>query len=220
MRTGIAILFALVATVADCLARSDGPICSFNAHSDVHAMWKQAEYGGEGDPTSFNNMIVYLMNTGRWPVIKYGDGMGAPHVVFVSGYKNASIGYPSGSSDVPNPQMILVADVDWIKKNATEGQTDWGLEAVFAHELGHLLYQHTPRVSPEISRRQELEADEFAGYALHQVGLKYDLDVSLRDAQAIVGIIAPVEIKDDASHPVKADRLAAIARGWNSIASR
>jgi Peptidase family M48 len=41
---------------------------------------------------------------------------------------------------------------------------------ILGHELGHLYYGHTPKVSPERSREQEMEADRFALELMRRIG--------------------------------------------------
>ena len=83
--------------------------------------------------------------------------------------------------------------------------TDWGLASILAHEVGHHLNGHTLK-SGGSNHRIELQADEFSGFVLARMGC------SLEDAQAAVNKMLPDE--GSATHPAKADRLAAIEKGW------
>ena len=93
--------------------------------------------------------------------------------------------------------------------NALDRRTgnQWASISVLAHEVGHHLKGHT--VSGQGSNpANELEADEFSGYALRKMG------ASLADAQATMKLIASENAS--ATHPGKANRLAAIENGWES----
>ena len=93
--------------------------------------------------------------------------------------------------------------------NALDRRTgnQWASISVLAHEVGHHLKGHT--VSGQGSHpASELEADEFSGYALRKMG------ASLADAQATMKLIASENAS--ATHPGKANRLAAIENGWES----
>ncbi|HEX6845967.1 MAG TPA: hypothetical protein VF144_03260, partial [Chitinophagaceae bacterium] len=93
--------------------------------------------------------------------------------------------------------------------NALDRRTgnQWASISVLAHEVGHHLMGHT--VSGQGSQpATELEADEFSGYALRKMG------ASLADAQATMNLIASEH--GSATHPGKANRLAAIEDGWES----
>ena len=85
-------------------------------------------------------------------------------------------------------------------------QTNWAVYSVMAHEIGHHLQGHT--LSPGGSRPDmELEADDYSGFILAK------LDSSLANAK-----VAMKTLGSDVSsgtHPARADRLAAIERGWN-----
>jgi hypothetical protein len=93
--------------------------------------------------------------------------------------------------------------------NALDRRTgnQWASISVLAHEVGHHLKGHT--VSGQGSQPgTELEADEFSGFALRKMG------ASLADAQATMKLIASENAS--ATHPGKANRLAAIENGWES----
>jgi hypothetical protein len=93
--------------------------------------------------------------------------------------------------------------------NALDRRTgnQWASISVLAHEVGHHLKGHT--ISGQGSQPStELEADEFSGYALRKMG------ASLADAQATMKLIASES--GSATHPGKANRLAAIENGWES----
>lgn len=100
-----------------------------------------------------------------------------------------------------NPSFIN--DLDNIAKDR------WASISVLGHEIGHHLLGHTlDGRGSQIPK--ELEADEFSGLVLRRMG------ASLQQAQLAMKLIASPYAS--ATHPGENDRLAAIARGWNSTA--
>jgi Zn-dependent protease with chaperone function len=81
--------------------------------------------------------------------------------------------------------------------------------ALLAHEVGHHLNGHTLRRGGS-KPALELEADEFAGYILGQLG------ATLQQSQNVMNYIA----KDEASstHPSRSSRMLAIEKGWDKAA--
>lgn len=86
---------------------------------------------------------------------------------------------------------------------------NWGVVALLAHEVGHHLNGHTMRKGGS-KPKLELEADEYAGFVLYKLG------ASLRQSQSVIYLIA--REKGSRTHPARAARLAAIAKGWNKAA--
>ncbi len=85
----------------------------------------------------------------------------------------------------------------------------WAAMTLIAHEMGHHLNGHTIRKTgskPEL----ELEADEFAGFVMHQLG------ATLEQAQEVMFYISRTEAS--ATHPDRNSRLLAIQKGWNKAA--
>jgi hypothetical protein len=85
----------------------------------------------------------------------------------------------------------------------------WAVMALLAHEVGHHLNGHTLRRGGS-KPALELEADEFAGYILGQLG------ATLQQSQNVMNYIA----KDEASstHPSRSSRMLAIEKGWDKAA--
>ena len=96
---------------------------------------------------------------------------------------------------------------------------DWSSFAILAHEVGHHIKGHTVDVtmysegiikpkSLEIKRKQELEADEFAGFVMARLG------TSLNNALSFTKIFTE---KDDtySTHPTKSKRVIAVRKGYN-----
>lgn len=91
--------------------------------------------------------------------------------------------------------------------NATRNK--WSVMALLAHELGHHLNGHTIRKGGS-SPALELEADEFAGFALYKLG------ATLGESQTVMHFIAKTE--ESKTHPSRTSRLQAIEKGWKRAA--
>ncbi len=85
---------------------------------------------------------------------------------------------------------------------------DWKVLTILAHEIGHHINWHLVNPEPGMTQiSMELEADEFAGYAMYMMG------ATLRQAQ--LAMQNPnVSERDSYTHPGRAKRLAAIERGY------
>ena len=104
-------------------------------------------------------------------------------------------------------QRYIVYDNRFLENLDRYAGTKWASISVLAHEMGHHYYNHTVTGSGSTPPK-ELEADYFSGYVMAKMG------ASLEAAEAAMEQIASPQAS--ASHPAKADRLNAIARGWNS----
>ncbi|MGV3601384.1 MAG: hypothetical protein ACO1N1_09275 [Dyadobacter fermentans] len=78
--------------------------------------------------------------------------------------------------------------------------------SILAHEIGHHILRHT-----RSTKLNELAADEHSGWVMQK------LNVGLDEAQSAIDAIAPMD--SSMTHPGKADRLAAIKRGWEAGAA-
>jgi hypothetical protein len=117
-------------------------------------------------------------------------------------------------ANVPNAAAVFYNNKRYILYNPTFirqidriASNDWASISILAHEIGHHVKGHTFNQSGS-SHKNELEADEFSGYALRKMG------ANLEDAQLAMNMIAGAA---SATHPGKFDRLAAIAKGYNSV---
>lgn len=110
-----------------------------------------------------------------------------------------------------NPRFLSrVKGLNFSTATITAGSQDWIAVAIMAHELGHHLNMHLINQRSELTLREmELEADETAGRLLYLLG------ASLTDAQKVMYSSA-VSVEGSSSHPPRAQRLAAIAKGWES----
>lgn len=115
-------------------------------------------------------------------------------------------GTPNAAAVVVNGRREILYNPAFFAKLNDNVCPDWGVLSVLAHEIGHHLQGHTLRYSPD-PLRDELEADEFSGFILQRMGA--DLDDALRTAEALM------PEQTTAGHPPRAQRVAAISRGWN-----
>lgn len=100
--------------------------------------------------------------------------------------------------------------LDEISKNV---KTNWSNTMILAHEIGHHLNGHTLNFgNKEETRKEELEADEFAGFILGKMG------ASKKEAIAAMnGIPHPdCDLEYFSDHPCKTKRVEAIKIGWSN----
>lgn len=107
-------------------------------------------------------------------------------------------------------QRFIVYDNSFLEKLDSYAGTRWASISVLAHEMGHHYYNHMLN-STGSNPPMELQADFFSGYVMAKMG------ASLDEAEVAMSKIASPQASS--SHPGKADRLNAIAKGWNSAAS-
>lgn len=110
------------------------------------------------------------------------------------------------ADDTGTPRRVIAYNPAFIAQVAqATGDHNWAPISVMAHEIGHHLSGHTIRrggSQPPV----ELEADQFSGFVLHKMG------ASLADAQRALNALVP--LRGSATHPGRAERLSAVARGW------
>jgi hypothetical protein len=104
-------------------------------------------------------------------------------------------------------QRWIVYDNVFLEDIDAYAKTKWASISIMAHEMGHHYYDHV--VSGKGSNvPSEIEADAFSGYVMQKEG------ATLEQALAAMKTIGTE--RQTATHPAKADRLAAITRGWNA----
>ena len=113
--------------------------------------------------------------------------------------------------NIPNAMAIvyegfryILYNNEWMKKN-----TRWTKMAVLAHEVGHHINGHTlSGYSLEESRKVELEADDWAGYAMAKLGasLTQTLEISKK---------FPTDDDTFSTHPNRSKRVASLKKGWS-----
>ncbi len=102
---------------------------------------------------------------------------------------------------------LIVYDGSFMKKANDLSKSDWGALSILAHEIGHHLQGHTI-IEGGSDPAKELEADEFSGFVMYQMG------ASLKDAQA--AIYKLTSDYDGGTHPARPKRLAAIKKGYDN----
>lgn len=104
-----------------------------------------------------------------------------------------------------NGERLIVYDGSFMRRVNSLAKTDWGAMSVLAHEIGHHLQGHTLKAGGSDPER-ELEADEFSGFVMYQMG------ASLKDAQSAIWKLTTDY--DTGSHPPRRKRLQAIKTGY------
>lgn len=102
---------------------------------------------------------------------------------------------------------LIVYDGSFMKKANDLSKSDWGALSILAHEIGHHLQGHTI-IEGGSDPEKELEADEFSGFVMYQMG------ASLKDAQA--AIYKLTSDYDGGTHPPRQKRLASIKKGYDN----
>lgn len=96
-----------------------------------------------------------------------------------------------------NPEFL--AQLNKVARNK------WAATALLAHEIGHHLNGHTMKRSGS-NIKVELEADEYAGFVLKQMG------ATLAESEEVMYYVAKQE--DSKTHPARSSRILAIQNGW------
>jgi hypothetical protein len=104
-------------------------------------------------------------------------------------------------------QRYIVYDNNFLENLDAYAGTKWASISVLAHEMGHHYRNHVVDRQGSTPPK-ELEADYFSGYVMAKMG------ASQAEARAAMEKIAAT--RSSASHPARADRLSAIAQGWNA----
>lgn len=103
-------------------------------------------------------------------------------------------------------KRYIIYDNDFLENLDSYAATKWASISVLAHEMGHHYRDHVVDRGGSTPPK-EIEADYFSGYVMEKLG------ASLPEARAAMEKIASP--RASTTHPAKADRLVAIANGWN-----
>lgn len=129
---------------------------------------------------------------------------------------NLKVNFEIREANVPNAGAVffnnkryILYNPNFIKQIDRATGTDWAAISILAHEIGHHVKGHVFANNGGTSHENELEADEFSGLVLRKMG------ATLEEAQIAMKLVAGN--RASATHPGKADRLEAIAKGWNSF---
>jgi hypothetical protein len=122
-----------------------------------------------------------------------------------SNFKIKIANVPNVQAEIRHHQRYILYNPQFISEVNKAARDKWASIFILAHEIGHHLDGHTVmgiNSRPEI----ELEADQFAGFALCKMG------ATLEQAQLAIHFIANIE--GSKTHPARIDRLLAIEKGW------
>lgn len=102
----------------------------------------------------------------------------------------------------------ILLDVNWME-GLKNDKNDWFHLFVISHEIGHHVLKHTEyqTQSNMESRKQELEADQFAGYVLGMYG------ASENDINSLLNKF-PENNNPNSTHPQNDERIKAIKKGY------
>ncbi len=103
-------------------------------------------------------------------------------------------------------RRYIVYDNNFLENLDAYAGTKWASISVLAHEMGHHYRNHVVDTRGSTPPK-EIEADYFSGYVMAKLGSSLNESIA-----AMEQIASP---RASSSHPAKADRLAAITRGWN-----
>jgi hypothetical protein len=117
-------------------------------------------------------------------------------------------------------KRVIAYDAAYLNQLAHQsGEMHWGKITVLAHEIGHHIHRHTdklpalqklPRMRQLALRRQyELQADQFAGKVLANMG------ASLSSTQALIRVLKLHQKVALSTHPDANKRVNAVTQGWN-----
>ncbi len=103
----------------------------------------------------------------------------------------------------------ILYDPEFMRK-ANSSSSNWSNLSILAHEIAHHLLGHTLRITKDLKemRKRELEADNWSGYIL------YELGASLYEAQSAVRVMSNDGDDSHSTHPSRCKRLAAIEKGY------
>lgn len=122
-------------------------------------------------------------------------------------FKIRAASVPNAIAVTYNGERFVLYNPNFLQALTQATGNKWAAVSVLAHEIGHHLNGHTldgNGSQPE----KELEADEFSGFVLRRMGATLD------EAQAAMRLAG--NRKPSSTHPPQADRLYAIANGWNA----
>jgi hypothetical protein len=116
-------------------------------------------------------------------------------------------GIQNAYATILSGQRYIVYDNSFLEDIDSYAKTKWASMSIMAHEMGHHYYNHVVSSSGSTVPK-EIEADAFSGYVMEKMGATLQ--------QALAAMTAIGTDQQTSTHPAKADRLAAITRGWNA----
>ena len=112
---------------------------------------------------------------------------------------------PTVLAYIKGGKRYIAYNPDFILRLKNKTKTDWAAVSVLAHEIGHHLSGHTLR-NKKSSPGDELAADKFSGFILHQMGSTLE--------EALAALSSLNYRYDSLKYPPKTARLSAIEGGW------
>ena len=122
--------------------------------------------------------------------------------------------------DVPNAEARIGADDQriigfnraFMRQIGDQAGNYWALVGIAAHEIGHHAGRHTflPFDNCKLNNELELEADDFAGFALGK------MDVKLDDAASTLRALPAPR---SCTHPGREQRILVLSRGWTQAST-
>jgi hypothetical protein len=103
-------------------------------------------------------------------------------------------------------RRYIIYDNNFLENLDYHAGTKWASISVLAHEMGHHYRNHVVDRQGSTPPK-ELEADYFSGYVMAKLGAGAE--------EALAAMEKISSERGSATHPAKADRLKAIAQGWN-----
>lgn len=104
-------------------------------------------------------------------------------------------------------ERLIVYDAAFMNKVNNLTNTDWGAMSILAHEIGHHLQGHTLKEGGS-EQSKEIEADEFSGFVMYQLG------ATLKEAQSAIWRLTTDY--DTGTHPPRSQRMGAVKRGYDN----
>lgn len=119
-----------------------------------------------------------------------------------------SYGVPNAAAIIQNGVRYILYNPAFIAQISNQAGSQWASWTIMAHEVGHHLNGHT--LIPGGSKPpSELEADEFAGFAVRRIGGTLE--------QALSPYMT-MNAEGSSTHPPRIERIAAVTKGWNAAA--
>ncbi|MBL4754637.1 MAG: hypothetical protein JKY52_13720 [Flavobacteriales bacterium] len=112
---------------------------------------------------------------------------------------------PTVLAFIKGDKRYIAYNPDFIIRLKNKTNTDWAAVSVLAHEIAHHLSGHTLN-GKKSSPGDELAADKFSGFILHQMGATLE--------EALAGLSSLNYKYDSLKYPPKSARLFAIETGW------
>ncbi len=123
-------------------------------------------------------------------------------------FKIKTANVPNVEATIKHHRRYILYNPKFVNSVNTATRDKWACIFILAHEVGHHLEGHT-LVDIKSRPAIELQADQFAGFALCKMG------ATLKQAQLAMYFIANIETSK--THPGRADRLLAIKKGWDKV---